>query len=75
MLNYNVHFVVTNSAEQIIFPEQMVMSSASYVLNSTEVSGFTEQPQLLFGLQQDIVFQIMSRLSSNNAQRFFLKKL
>ena len=72
LLNYTVHFVVTDSSAKVIVPEQAVTSSASYVLNSTEVSGFTEQPQLLFGLQQEVVFQMMSRLSSNNAHRAFL---
>lgn len=72
VFHYTVHFVVTDSSAKVILPEQVVTSSAGYVLNSTEVSGFMEQPQLLFGLQQEVVFQMMSRLSSNNAQRAFL---
>ena len=71
-LNYTIRFTVTDTAGKVIIPSQSVTSSISYTLNSTEaISNFTEQPELLFGLQQDAIFQIMNRLSSNNAKQAF----
>jgi LPS-assembly lipoprotein len=71
-LNYTIRFTVTDGAGKVIIPSQSVTSTTTYTLNSTEaISTFTDQPQLLFGLQQDAIFQIMNRLSSNNAKQAF----
>lgn len=73
VLNYTLSFSVTDAAGKDILPVQSVTSSNTYIINSAEaLNNMTEQPQLLFGLQQDVIFQMMNRLSSNNIKRAFL---
>lgn len=72
VLNYTLSFSVTDATGKDILPVQAVTSSTTYIINSAEaLNNMTEQPQLLFGLQQDVIFQMMNRLSSNNAKRAF----
>lgn len=73
ILNYTITFVVTDTTGKVILPTQSVTSSTTYILNSAEaLNNYTEQPELMFGLQQDAIFQIMNRLSSRNAKKSFL---
>ena len=70
LMQYTVTFSLTDVTGKVLIPQQQVTSSSSYTISSTQLSAnFTSQPELLPELRQDVIFQLMSRLSSNNAKK------
>jgi LPS-assembly lipoprotein len=70
LMQYTVAFSLTDATGKVLIPQQQVTSSASYTISSTQLStNFTSQPELLPELRQDVIFQLMNRLSSNNAKK------
>jgi LPS-assembly lipoprotein len=69
-LRYIVVFDVRDASGKIILPSRQVESDASYTLTSGQLlTNYSQQPGLLDQLQQDVVSQIMFRLSGHNATK------
>jgi LPS-assembly lipoprotein len=69
-LHYIVVFDVRDASGKVIVPNQQVESSTSYTLTSGQLlTNYNQQPGLIDQLQQDVVSQIMFRLSGHNVTK------